>query len=74
MTAIDTVMLRALGSMKDGECYAVGSGHNLGVLLGYSDGVVELSDIYGEVLYRYDSGHNAGVQYLVCTTQGDGTS
>jgi len=59
--------------MKDGECYAVGSGHNLGVLLGYSDGVVELSDIYGEVLYRYDSGHNAGVQYLVCTTQGDGT-
>jgi hypothetical protein len=58
--------------MKDGEDYTVGSGHNLGVLVGYSDGAVELCDIYGEVLYRYDSGHNAGVQYLVSTIQGDG--
>lgn len=72
ITSLDMIALRPMGSLKDGKDYLVSSGHNLGVLVGYSDGTVEVLDVYGEVLYRYQTGHQSQVSFLVSTGINEG--
>lgn len=35
--------------------------------LGYSDGVIELVDVAGNLLYRYDTGHSAPIRLIAAT-------
>ena len=73
LTAIEVIALKPIPGFKDGKAYIANNLTQIGVLLGYSDGVVELREASGGLLYRHDTGTKEAITLLATTGAADGS-
>lgn len=74
LTAIEVMQLKPMAGFKDRKCHLASNLTHIGVLLGYSDGVVELREAAGGLLYRHNTRTNEAISLLATTGTADGIS
>jgi len=74
LTAIEVMLLKPMVGFKDRKCHLASNLTHIGVLLGYSDGVVELREAAGGLLYRHNTDTNEAITLLATTGTADGSS
>jgi hypothetical protein len=72
ITALEVLHLKPVASFRDSKTYAAANAQNLVVAIGYSDGVLEVVDTSGALIYRYDTGHNGPIRLIAATNSYDG--